>query len=161
MSVQAHQRSNWIVAAFVVLACLCFAPAIATWLIGVWVVLGDLNLNCLSPAAPHLALGAAIACSDTDANPEQLAALGLAPFGLVGVALLVGSIWRGFGGGGRVALMSAFLAAGFASIALASPGLFRWGIGGAEIFLALLPALGVTALLVLAAAMRDSNRRQP
>lgn len=158
---QAQQRSVSIVAAFVVLACLCFAPAIVTWLIGVWVVFGDLNLNCLSPAAPHLALGAAIACSDIDANAEQLAALALAPLGLVGVALLVRSIWRGFGGAGRVALLSAFLAAGFASIALASPGLFRWGVGGAEIFLALLPALGVTVLFVLAAAMRDSHCRPP
>ena len=91
----------------------------------------------------------------------MLAALGLAPLGLVGVALLVRSIWRGFGGAGRVALLSAFLAAGFASIALASPGLFRWGIGGAEIFLVLPPALGVTVLFVLAAAMRDGDRRQP
>jgi hypothetical protein len=64
MSVQAHQRSDSIVAAFVVLACLCFAPAIATWLIGVWVVFGDLNLNCLSPAASYLALGAAMRDSD-------------------------------------------------------------------------------------------------
>lgn len=147
------------------LACLCFTPALATWFIGVWVVLADLNVSCLSPAASHLALGAAIARSDIDIDARRFAALaaalGLALLGLVGVALLVRSIWRGFGGAGRVALMSAFLAAGFASIALASPGLFRWGIGGGEIFLALLPALGVTVLFVLAAAMRDSDRRQP
>ncbi len=148
------QRSDAIIAAFVALACLCFAPAMAAWLIGLWVVLAELNRNCLSPAALPILLGGVDACPDFDTGRliPVLAALGLALPGVAGIGLLVRSVWRGFGGARRVALMSAFVAAGFVAIALASPGLFRWGVGGPEILLVLLPALGLTTLAVLALA---------
>lgn len=63
------QRSDAIVAAFVALACLCFAPAIAAWLIGLCVVLADLNRHCPSPAALHILLGGVAACLDFDTRP--------------------------------------------------------------------------------------------